>query len=785
MFKNLRLRLTVLYAGLFAAAFVLIGATTYALIAAASERTGRTQLATAGAVFERMATLQNAHLLEAVGRTSRAETLRQALIDQNATELHTVLTGLRARAGVDRAFIVTPEGLVIDEEGAGVSSVSPDLQRVLARQSNPAGFMTLDGAMHRLVAAPVHGASSLGWVVAADRIDESVLDGLDELAGIPMEASIWTQDRRGGWGAEGALERESVGAFIDRRLAGGRASTFIYERERSLGDVVAFATLDGGTAALLLSYPRSRALSPFSAVFNSLAVIGIVGLGLLIVGSWFLARGITQPLSTLEASARNLREGVYEPVVVRTKDEISRLAASFNAMIDAIRQREQRITHLAYHDAETRLPNRLALERRLAAATQPGRLYLAAIGVDRFADVRGAIGYAQAAALMQRLGARLGRLAPNGPLARLSSDVLGIAFIAESEDAARKRAEALVGHLEQPFSIDGHVIDINVSVGIAQPRCRDETPGAMIERASVALDQARTARLRTSFFDKAAYGDPARNLSLMSEMRNALANGDMRIVLQPKFNFATGRIDSAEALVRWRHPTRGFISPDLFVPMAEETGHIRVLTEWVLRTAVREQRVLAEAGWPLALSVNVSGRLLDDASFAEAALAIAGKAAHPLCFEVTETAVIDNPKQALENIERFADRGVRIAIDDYGSGLSSLAYLKQMPAHELKIDKMFVQTITASERDALLVRSTIELAHGLGMEVTAEGVETPAAFALLAGMGCDLAQGYLISRPAPAGELLTLLNDKQRLRFYQQTARAGATVAPVLDTKSA
>jgi EAL domain-containing protein (putative c-di-GMP-specific phosphodiesterase class I) len=301
----------------------------------------------------------------------------------------------------------------------------------------------------------------------------------------------------------------------------------------------------------------------------------------------------------------------------------------------------------------------------------------------------------------------------------------------------------------------------------------------MIERASIALDQTRQGGQKAGMYDEAAYGDPARNLSLMGEMRRALETGAIYLAHQPKYNFRTGRIDSAESLVRWRHPTRGNISPDLFVPMAEETGHIRVLTEWVLERAIADQKAFTEKGYPIKLAVNISARLLSDTDFAKRAVALARQAPHQICFEITETAVINNPVAALENIELFASSGVHVAIDDYGSGLSSLAYLKQLPAHELKIDKLFVQNITSSQRDALLVRSTIDLAHGLGMNVTAEGVETPAAFALLASMNCDLAQGYLISRPCSVKELIALLSDDKRLKFYQQTALgATPTLAP-------
>lgn len=779
MFRHLRLKLTVLYAGLFCAALLLIGATTYAMITAASQRIASAQLAAAGDTFARMSALRGAQLREGAARLAREDSLRHALINRDAAMLRAALSGLRARLEAGAVFLVTPEGLVIGEDGAGESSVPPGLQQVLARERAPTGVLHYAGSAYRAVAAPIGESAAFGWIVIGDRLDRAAMRELEAMAAMPLTAEVLRRTRETGWG------NTELNAFVESALRQPAQALVVNSGEASaLAAAWPLPSMDGASAALVLRYPLTSALSPYRPVFDALIAIGAIGLLLLVFGTWLLARGITQPLSTLERAARKLREGVYEPVTVRTKDELSRLAASFNAMIDAIRAREQRITQLAYHDAETRLPNRLALERRLGGAAQPQRMFLAAIGIDRFADVRAAIGYAHAGALMQRLGARLARLAPNGPMARLSSDVLGIAFLADSETDARRRADALISHLEQPLSLEGQVIDVNVSIGLAQPRGKDETPTAMIQRASIALDQARAARLKVSSFDEAAYGDPARNLSLMGEMRRAITNGEMSLTHQPKYCFASGRIESVEALVRWRHPTRGMISPDLFVPMAEETGHVRALTEWVIDRAIADQKQLAAAGWPLCVAINISGRLLSDSEFADAALAATRSAAHKLCFEITETAVIDNPKLALENIERFAANGIHVAIDDYGSGLSSLAYLKQMPAQELKIDKMFVQSITSSPRDALLVRSTIELAHGLGMEVTAEGVETPAAFATLAAMGCDMAQGYLVSRPATMDELLALLGDHQRMRFYQQTAAAGAAAAPALTSKT-
>ena len=203
------------------------------------------------------------------------------------------------------------------------------------------------------------------------------------------------------------------------------------------------------------------------------------------------------------------------------------------------------------------------------------------------------------------------------------------------------------------------------------------------------------------------------------------------------------------------------LAPDLFIPMAEETGHIRELTEWVLLRALTDQQALAAAGHDLDVSINISGRTLGEPDFAEFALAHAPLRAGGLTFEITETAVIENPEAALAMLDRFAEAGIAISIDDFGAGLSSLAYLKRIRGQELKIDKSIIGGVTDSQRDALIVRSTIDMAHSLGLKVTAEGVETHDVYALLAAMGCDYAQGYLIAKPMPLKDILTFMGDSR------------------------
>lgn len=254
---------------------------------------------------------------------------------------------------------------------------------------------------------------------------------------------------------------------------------------------------------------------------------------------------------------------------------------------------------------------------------------------------------------------------------------------------------------------------------------------------------------------------PATSSSLADDLDAAIVRNELFIVHQPKMRSRTGEITAVETLVRWQHPTRGLVGPNDFIGLAEERGEMRRITEWVIRQTIREQKSLAACGHSLAFNVNLSAKVLADRDFADWALATIREASGPIGFEITETAMIADPHGALRNLHLFADAGVKIAIDDYGAGLSSLAYLKQLPAHELKIDRMFISGLSSSHRDPLLVRSTIDLAHALDMEVTAEGVDSPAAMALLKVMGCDVVQGFLLAMPMPLGELRAFLDARE------------------------
>jgi EAL domain-containing protein (putative c-di-GMP-specific phosphodiesterase class I)/GGDEF domain-containing protein len=508
-------------------------------------------------------------------------------------------------------------------------------------------------------------------------------------------------------------------------------------------------------------------MDPFSLAFVG-ALIGVTGL---VVGRRMPARrggradGGTVAPGLEDAMRAVAEEGAHVRIEPVTAGDPSRIASNFNAMAQAIEQRESSLREEARTDIETGLLTRRALEAALEVSPDPdGRpLFVAALRVERFTMLRQNIGYPLASNLIRELGERTRRAVRGAHVGRLGSATIGIGFAADNVEEATGWLTALRVSLERALDVGGHILDVGVIIGFAAAEGAGSGAGTLIERAELAADQAEHTRTRLAMFRIDKFGDPSERLALMRDLRGALRNGDIYLAYQPKLRSRTDEIDAIEALIRWRHPTRGMIRPDQFIALSEETGEIRAVTEWVLRQAARDQARFAAAGLPLTIYVNISGRLLGDSQFAECALRLAKDFVCPLGFEITETSVIFDPDGALRDLTAFAAAGIRIAIDDYGSGWSSLAYLKKLPAHELKIDRMFVSELTSSHRDPLLVRSTIDLAHALGLEVTAEGVDQPAALALLRVMGCDLIQGFLIASPMPADELEIFLRERRHL----------------------
>ena len=352
---------------------------------------------------------------------------------------------------------------------------------------------------------------------------------------------------------------------------------------------------------------------------------------------------------------------------------------------------------------------------------------------------------------------------PDIAVEQIAPDCIQLSLCPDSESALRdilQQCETLAGDIELCRNFR---LIFGAAIGDAD--CDSLT---LQEDAERALEQAsRGQKLvvvatneKTPAFEE---------ISILRDLPEAAARNEFFLLYQPKVNVRQHSVPSAEALIRWLHPHHGLIMPDAFIDAADASGDIFAIALWTLDRVIADQKLLAERGHHLRLFINVSGRLLTDQDFINTACTLVQNHGADIGFEITETSVIHDPALAIRNLERCAAVGIELAIDDYGSGLSSLAYLKQLPARELKIDKQFVMHLTSSHRDPLIVRSTIDLAHALDMEVTAEGVETPAALALLTVMGCEMVQGYLISPPLKLDAFAQFLEDHRLDRLQPDT----------------
>jgi len=450
------------------------------------------------------------------------------------------------------------------------------------------------------------------------------------------------------------------------------------------------------------------------------------------------------------------------------------LLALFWAVVVGYQRRTERQAaenqHQALHDRLTGLPNRTLLRDRTGQAIRgadreltPAALLL--IDLDRFKEVNDTLGHHDGDQLLIQVGQRLrAALRQVDTVARLGGDEFAVLLpkIATAEGAAAV-ARKLLAAFAEPFVLDGLTLDIEASIGLALYPDHGTDADELLQHADIAMYTAKDTHTGFVLFDPRQDQHSPRRLALLGQLRRAIDQQQLVLHYQPKVAAHSGRVLGVEALVRWQHPTHGLVPPDDFIPLAERTGLIAPLTHYVLDAALRQCRTWQQAGHELSVAVNVSARRLLDLAFPEEVAGLLARWQVParlLVVEITESAIMADPAHAMQVLGRLDGMGVQVAIDDFGTGYSSMAHLKTLPVQELKIDRSFVAQMTSNPRDAVIVRSTVDLGRNLGLRVVAEGVEDLATWQELDALGCDAIQGYYISRPVPADDLISWLKQQ-------------------------
>jgi len=605
----------------------------------------------------------------------------------------------------------------------------------------------------------------------------------------------------------GALKRAQHEGLVSARLLGvetlraGLTGTLSATERRRLARDFRLIASDGEVLGVSLINSRGRivqAVDPklvgsrprsdlLAAALQGKPTAGEVGEGTVDVYSPVLASGgeplgavrVRMPAGTIDATVADQTSSLY--VILGLG--LGALCLGLGLVVRGARQRmveeTSRKERQALSDSLTGLPNRTLfnelLEKALAECPRGKRVGVLLMDLDRFKEINDSLGHFNGDRVIERVGERLKIIVrENDTVARLGGDEFAMLLpdISDAE-AATAAAQRVHKTLEEPFTAGGLALRVESSIGIALYPDHGENAGKLMRAADVAMYASKKGHSGHAIYspDQQHYS-PAR-LGLVAQLDRAMAQGELVLHYQPKARFDNGAVEGAEALVRWQHPERGLLLPDEFIPVTEHTSMIRPVTIYLLERALEQGMVWRRNGIDLRLAVNLSPQILLDLELPkeiQRMLSRVGAPAGSLELEVTESAIIYDPRRAQIVLEGLSEMGLRIAIDDFGTGYSSLVSLKNLPVSTIKIDKSFVIAMGEGNNDAAIVKSTVQLGHNLGLEVVAEGVETPNAWTRLAEMGCDVAQGYYLSRALDGTRFMSWLGAYEEM-FSNGTPR--------------
>ena len=743
------------------------------------------QLAVGERVLQTLLEQKSQKLTEGARLLAADYGFKEAVLSNDAETIASVLGNHGARIGATETALLGTDFSMRGASGGEARELGPVATRLAAQAAANGGateIALLGGRPHQVVMVPMKAPVVVGWVLMGFPIEARLADEMKSLASLNVTL-LTRSDTRAPWKSALTNLPPSLADGLARLAWSGDADTtpmrsVTLDKEefgvRAKWLAAPAATLANPGLAqpavlALLSLSIDEAGRPPRDLQFALLGITLVGFAVFVFGSLFAARRVTTPLRALAAAADRLGAGDYATPMQRsnTDDEVGHLAQAFEQMRMSVAEKQEQILKLAYWDSLTGLPNRVqfrdavldAIAQAQAGTDPSARATVAVImlDLDRFKHVNDVLGYRFGDLVLNRVAERLSYQIVRGDdlVARLGGDEFAVLLRHGDAALAESVAQRIHEAFDAPLKLEEHTVDMGAGIGIACWPAHANDADVLLSRAEVAMYAAKRRTQGPLMYHASIDAASAQTLSLLGELRLAVDRDELCLYLQPKLALGTGRVNGAEALVRWKHPQRGMVPPAQFVPFAEQTGFIRTLTIWVFEEAARHWQHLQQQGMPVVLSVNLSTRdLLDQdlPSKFDALLVKHRVPAEAFCLEITESAIMDDPQRALATLNRLSGLGFKLSIDDFGTGYSSLAYLKRLPVDELKIDKSFVMSMEKDLDDAKIVRSTIDLAHNLGLTVVAEGVETAKVWDLLRELDCDEAQGFHMGKPMPASE---------------------------------
>lgn len=710
--------------------------------------------------FEKLLELESKNMAAASEILASDFGFREAVALGDKPTIESALVSLKNRLDVPNAFIMTLAGDTIGLQDVLTNSDTDSLWLALDEGAD-SGLIKINEQYHGVVASPVEAPDLFGWLVVGKPLDQAEMAQLSELAPIELTATV--------------VERRKLSAALQSSID---SQIEISEKgDRMLYRISGLPALSSNhQPVLLLRYSLSEALSAYRPITWILISLSLVGLFVIVAAGWLLAKGITRPIAKLDKAAQLIRAGQRKKVTINSSDEIGRLAESFNQMVDAIVEREDEISHIALHDALTGLPNRKYFKDHLESAMKKcsdsnlvAAFYL---DLDNFKSVNDTLGHPVGDALLKAVAARMEDVLDGHLLARLGGDEFAILVDgASSSEDITLLAERLDRSFGKSFTVPGHVMPSTSSIGIAVAPHDGTTSEDLMKNADLALYKAKhEGKSCYRFFEKGMDEQAQKRRQMELDLKLAIEEGQFELHYQPLYNAHLQKISGFEALIRWNHPDRGLVPPVNFIPLAEETGLIVPIGEWVIQEACRQA-----SQWPddVRIAINVSPVQFRSSGLRAVllqALSRYGLAPERLELEITESLLIENVEDTLKVLHGLRAIGVRIALDDFGTGFSSLSYLRSFPFDKIKIDRSFVVDILQDKSCADIVQAIIGLAAALGMETIAEGVEEQEQVDMLLQRGCNNIQGYLISRPINGVSATDFLEQASQSNRKRKTA---------------
>ncbi|SDS13221.1 EAL domain, c-di-GMP-specific phosphodiesterase class I (or its enzymatically inactive variant) [Halopseudomonas sabulinigri] len=753
--RYLRTRLIVTSVGLLALVLGAVFLAVYTSTNFSAKRQAQHQLEVGGKVFSNLLEARARELTNATQILVADFGFRQAVATGDLPTIRSALQNQVRRIGADQAMFFDVQG-ALQTSSAGNEGGSRAEVEALQAFSEQAFIAVIDHQPYLLVEAVVRAPVPVGQVAMVFSLDAALARELQKLTGLEIRF-ISSRD-------EEIMSTYSTSPYAQQDMD-LQEGTRTLEGEGYLTTVITLLDQAPYSVSAQLASPLSEALASFDDLKRELLIITLVALLASSLLAVRLSGSLARPVTLLAEAARRIGRGDYTSKVgLARDDELGLLADSIDTMRSGIAEREELIAHNAMHDPLTGLPNVSVVRERLRGALISGQKGVLAqcnlVSAELMAKARGQD-------FMDTLVCQsVSHLHGHLPADALLAWQPGVGFLLLLEhrelDEAVVVVDEMLGKLGEKIQVDDIKLRSQWLAGVVSWPLHGSDANDLLRQASIALADAAPGPERIAVYQAQRDQAYQRRIRLARDLRYAAQYKELSAVYQPKLDLASGEVRQVEALMRWNHSELGPISPDEFITLAEQTGSIGMLTQWMMAAVASQLRNWIERGIHLQVAMNISARDLDDPQFPqriEKMLQAQQISPDYLALEVTESAVMTDPERNLSSLRALRDLGIELAVDDYGTGYSSLATLKSLPVQDLKIDKSFVLQLAEGGDDAVIVKSTIELAHNMGLKVIAEGIENSHSLNWLKERHCDVAQGYFISRPLAVADLERWLDD--------------------------